>query len=98
MSAQLIRLHIPRFVRVTDAGKVCVLLNLSATFDNVDHGVLLDVLRHRFGVTDVALYWFRSYLSDRIQSLCVVCEISQPVNLTCRVPQSSMIGPKRIVV
>ena len=80
-----------------DAGNVSVLLDLSSTFDNVDHGVLLDGLRHCFGVTDVALYWIRSYLSDRTHSLSVHSATSKPVNLRCSVPQGSMIGSKRSV-
>ena len=66
-----------------DAGNVSVLvlLDLSTAFDTVDHGVLLDVLRHQFGVADVALNWFSSYLSDRTQSFSVISGISRPVNL-----------------
>ena len=74
-----------------------MLLELSAAFDTVDHGVLLDVLRHRFGVADVALNWFSSYLSDRTQSFSVVSGTLSPVNLTCSVPQGSVIGPKTFV-
>ena len=88
------RLHIPGSVRVIDAGNVSVSLDLIATFDNVDHCVLLDVLRHCFGVTDVALNWFRSYLPDHTQSLSVVAGTWKPVNLACSVPHGSMIGRK----
>ena len=82
-----------------DAGNVSVLVlpDLSAAFDTVDHGVLLDVLRHWFGVADVALNWFSSYLSDRIQSFSVASGTSRPVNLICSVPQGSVIGPKKFV-
>ena len=45
-----------------------MLLELSAVFDTMDHNILLSVLHDRFGVIDVALDWFVSYLSDRTQS------------------------------
>ena len=33
-------------------------IDLSAAFDTVDHAILLDVLRIKFGITDQALSWF----------------------------------------
>ena len=47
-------------VRATDAGQITtlVLLDLSAAFDTVDHGVLLDVFSFRFGVTNLVFEWF----------------------------------------
>ena len=47
---------------------VLVLLDLTAAFDTIDHGILLSRLRHRFGVTGAALDWLRSYLADRNSS------------------------------
>ena len=85
-------------VRVIDAGEVSllVLLELSAAFDMVDHGILLEVLQNRFGVQDRALNWFK-YLSDRTQSFCVMFKMSDSVSLICSVPQSSVIGPQKFV-
>ena len=41
-----------------------VAINLSAAFDTVDHDLLLAVLRKKFGIDQVALKWFRSYLGQ----------------------------------
>ena len=44
-----------------------VAIDLSAAFDTVDHGILLEVLQKRFGIEDTTVQWFDSYL--RPQSL-----------------------------
>ena len=48
-----------------------VLLDLSATFNTVDHGILLRHVESYFGITDTALAWIRSYLSDCSQKVIV---------------------------
>jgi len=47
-----------------------VLLDLSATFDSVDRGILLERLQVTFDVDNSALAWFRSYLAGRRQMFC----------------------------
>ena len=42
-----------------------VAIDLSATFDTVDHQILVDVLNKRFNIEGVALEWFSNYLSPR---------------------------------
>ena len=50
-----------------DSGQVSALclLDLTATFDTVDHDLLILRLERQFGLRSVVLQWFRSYLCDR---------------------------------
>lgn len=42
---------------------ILVLLEPTAAFDNVDHGILLSSREHCVGIKGTALKWFQSYLS-----------------------------------
>ena len=80
---------------IHDSGNTSLLtlLDLSAAFDTIDHSILLECLQHAFGVTNSAHSWFLSYLSNRQQSIVVDGFSSDPVQLTCGVPQGSVLGP-----
>ena len=41
-------------------------MDLSATFDTVDHDTLFLILNHKFRVEDKALIWFDQYLSTSV--------------------------------
>ena len=72
---------------------ILVLFDLSATFDTVDHAILLRRLETSFGIMDAALAWFSSYLSGRSQRVSVNGETSDCYPLPFGVPQGLRIGP-----
>ncbi len=74
-------------------GVLLVLLDLSSAFDTVDHEKLLDILYHRLGFRDKVLAWFRSYLSNRSQKVCIDGQYSTCHKLQFGVPQGSVLGP-----
>ena len=65
-----------------------VLLDLSAAFDTIDHGMLLNRLSD-IGIQD----WLRSYLNNRCQSININGCNSQSIPLRYGVPQGSVLGP-----
>ena len=63
---------------------VLVLLDLSSAFDTIDHKVLLDRLRIRYSFSEIVLDWFRSYLSNRTQSVKIGKDLSaESWDLSC---------------
>ena len=69
-----------------------VMLDLSAAFDTVYHGIL-HRLQSKLGLRDKALLWFKSYLTGRTQQVSVNGTLSDKFNLTRGVPQGSCLGP-----
>ena len=70
-----------------------VAIDLSAAFDTVDHGILLDVLNKQFEVSGTVLKWFNSYISPRDCKVNVngSYSISRPLKFS--VPQESLARP-----
>ena len=87
-------------VRATDEGlaSALVLLDLGSAFDTVDHELLIDVLRDRFGIEQHELEWFRSYHTGRSPTFKAPNNSSGPVSLTCGVSQGSRIGTQEFTV
>ena len=76
------------------------MLDLTSAFDTVDHQILLDVLYQRFAVNDLALDWFRSYLSNRSYTVHLNrlnSVVSETVVVDCGVAQGSSLGPKTFI-
>ena len=71
---------------------VAVFLDLTKAFDCVDHEILLQKLCH-YGVNNVALQWFRSYLSARKQRVKFQGTLSEEKIINIGVPQGSILGP-----
>ncbi|KAJ8387633.1 hypothetical protein AAFF_G00151830 [Aldrovandia affinis] len=69
-----------------------LLLDLSATFDTVDHRILLSSLIE-MGISGSALTWFESYLADRSYQVAWRGSLSSPHTLSTGVPQGSVLGP-----
>ena len=67
-------------------------LDLKKALDTVDHTILLKTLEY-FGLDLSVIDWFKSYLSDRTQMCMVNGVLSDPQNLSCGVPQGTILGP-----
>ena len=70
-----------------DAGSpsFLILLDLSAALAAVEHCILLNILHHTIGLTDTALSWFHSYLTEghHTGTHTVTCGVPQGSSLFC---------------
>ena len=62
-----------------DAGKCTVLetLDISASFDTINHNVLLNRLQYLYGITGTVFKLFQSYIEQRNNPVCVGDSLSQ---------------------
>ena len=73
-------------------GVLLVLLDLSAAFDTLDHGILLRRL-HEIGVRHTVLEWFKSYLDGRTFTVKIGQTVSARSEVRCGAPRAQFSGP-----
>ena len=68
-------------------------IDLSKTFDLVDHKILLKIFE-RYGIVGKNLQWFKNYLNNRKQYIQINNEENTNLlSVKCSVPQGSIPGP-----
>ena len=76
---------------------VGILIDLKKAFDTIDHDILAKKL-YFYGVRGIAHKWLLSYLEDRKQVVHFNNYNSETLNVSCGVPQGSILGPKLFII
>jgi retron-type reverse transcriptase len=79
-------------------GVFLVLLDLSAAFDTVDHGILLRRMSCEIGVTKRALDWLKSYFTGRSTRVLIDDVYSLEKSMDYGLPQGSIVGPRAFTI
>ena len=71
---------------------VALFVDMRKAFDTVDHSILLQKIS-RLGLHPETTAWLAHYLSERVQKTYANGQLSSAANITCGVPQGSILGP-----
>ena len=69
-----------------------ILIDLQKAFDTINHDIFLKKLSIT-GFSDHTVKWFQSYLSNRKFMVNLENSFSKVPNISCGVPQGSILGP-----
>ena len=83
-----------KITNLSDQGKLpfSIFIDLTKAFDCLDHSILLNKLKH-YGIGGTSLSLLSNYLQNRSQYTFYGSNESTKMNLTCGVPQGSILGP-----
>jgi len=74
-----------------------IFMDLSKAFDTLNHEILLYKLKY-YGFNDISLKLMQSYISNRTQYIELDNIKSDVLEITCGVPQGSILGPLLFII
>lgn len=69
-----------------------IFLDLAKAFDTLNHHELIKILPN-FGLKNISLNWFRSYLKNKKQIVKINDIMGEEMKINCGVSQCSVLGP-----
>ena len=69
-----------------------ILIDLQKAFDTINHEIFFSKMT-LLGFSQATISWYKSYLTNRTFFVNVEKNFSLPGDLTCGVPQGSILGP-----
>ena len=76
---------------------LAIFIDLSKAFDSLNHTILLSKLE-KYGVVNTNLNWFKSYLENRSQYVCINNVSSSERTNNIGIPQGSVLGPLLFII
>lgn len=74
-----------------------VFMNLKKAFDTLNYNILFNKLE-KYGIRGLVLGWIKSYLKGQQQFVQLGNNFSKYLDITCGVPQGSVLGPKLFIL